>query len=203
MFISDRSVGVTCDHVRYILPFTVPTHVNSREQQQVLATFWLFPRDSRWHAPGVQVCAVESEFVGVLQNDQCRMAAVMSATARQDHPLSTFMWGNKQSLWTEPLEQGIAIRERILQHWKSFYSASCMNLVVMGGESLDLLEQYVREEFGAVCISLCTHVAFALSFGIAPCLMSRLCEWVPAPDPPTFSSTCSGSQGVWKWSVVL
>jgi secreted Zn-dependent insulinase-like peptidase len=97
------------------------------------------------------VCAVESEFVGVSQDDDCRMGAVLSATARAQHPLSTFMWGNKKSLWTEPLEQGLPIRERILQHWKSFYSASCMNLVVMGGESLDDLQGYITEEFGAVC----------------------------------------------------
>lgn len=93
---------------------------------------------------------MESEFVGVSQNDDCRMSAVLSATALEQHPLSTFMWGNKRSLWSEPLERGTAIRERILQHWKSFYSASCMNLVVMGGESLDVLEEYVTEDFGPV-----------------------------------------------------
>jgi hypothetical protein len=72
------------------------------------------------------------------------------------------MWGNKKSLWTEPLEQGVAIRDRIMQHWESFYSASCMNLVVLGGESLDELEQFVTEDFGPVCIFMTFYLAFML-----------------------------------------
>jgi nardilysin len=97
-----------------------------------------------------QVCAVESEFVGVRQNDDCRMAAIMSATAQQGHPLRTFMWGNKESLWARPLHAGTHIRDRIVAHWRNFYSASCMKLVVLGGESLDVLQQWITEDFEAV-----------------------------------------------------
>lgn len=131
---------------------------------------------------------MESEFVGVSQNDDCRMAAVLSATALEHHPLSTFMWGNKKSLWTEPLEKGIPIRERIMQHWTSFYSASCMNLVVMGGESLDVLEEYVTEDFGSV--------RNKLTASSCVCLGPHHLGWHTSAVPSTWhvsGTTCSAS----------
>lgn len=98
----------------------------------------------------MQVCAVDSEFVGVNQNDSCRLSAVAAATAQAGHPLATFMWGNKRSLYTVPLQQGIAIRDRIMQHYRRHYSASCMCLTVLGGHTLAELQAWVEELFGPV-----------------------------------------------------
>lgn len=108
-----------------------------------------------------QVCAVDSEFVGVSQNDSCRLSAVLTATAAAGHPLATFMWGNKLSLYTRPLQAGIAIRERLMQHYRSYYSASCMCLAVLGGQSLEELQACVEDVFGPVrCCALCAvHAA--------------------------------------------
>lgn len=98
----------------------------------------------------MQVCAVDSEFVGVSQNDSCRLSAVQTATARRGHPLATFMWGNKKSLYTVPLQQGIPIRDRLMQHYRQHYSASCMCLAVLGGESVAELQACVEDVFGTV-----------------------------------------------------
>lgn len=93
---------------------------------------------------------MDSEFVGVSQNDSCRLSAVQTATAQSGHPVATFMWGNKKSLYTVPLQQGIAIRDRLMQHYRQYYSASCMCLAVLGGESLGELQACVEEIFGPV-----------------------------------------------------
>ena len=100
----------------------------------------------------VQVNAVDSEFTGVQQDDQCRLIAAMSSMAKAGHPLRTFMWGNKRSLWTEPKEKGIAVRERIVEHYKRHYSASRMRLVLISGQPLDLLQEWTEELFAPVRI---------------------------------------------------
>eukprot|EP00892_Ulva_mutabilis_P011819 jgi/Ulvmu1/9009/UM005_0100.1 len=97
-----------------------------------------------------EVCAVDSEFVGVSQNDSCRLSAVTTAAARPGHPLGTFMWGNKRSLYTQPLEQGIPIRDRIMAHYREHYSASRMCLAVLGGHTLDELQAWVQELFAPI-----------------------------------------------------
>jgi hypothetical protein len=99
----------------------------------------------------MQVCAVECEFGGLYQDDECRMAAALAATAQPEHPLNTFSWGASRGVWKAPQEQSIAVRDIVLRHLE-LYSASLMNLVVLGGESLDVLEEYVTEYFGPVCI---------------------------------------------------
>jgi secreted Zn-dependent insulinase-like peptidase len=102
------------------------------------------------HISGVQVNAVDSEFTGVQQDDQCRMIAAMADMVKPQHPLRTFMWGNKESLWKQPLMQNINIRERIVQHYNEQYSASRMRLVLLSGHKLDVLQQWVEQLFDEV-----------------------------------------------------
>jgi secreted Zn-dependent insulinase-like peptidase len=102
----------------------------------------------------LQVNAVDSEFTGVQQDDQCRLMAAMSQMARAGHPLRTFMWGNKRSLWDEPLTAGVAIRERIMAHHAGQYSASRMRLVVISGQALDTLQAWAEELFAPVRTSV-------------------------------------------------
>jgi secreted Zn-dependent insulinase-like peptidase len=98
----------------------------------------------------LQVNAVDSEFTGVQQDDQCRLLGAMSEMVKHDHPLRTFMWGNKRSLWEEPLKAGINVRDRIVEHYKQQYSASRMRLVILSGQSLDILQHWTEELFGEV-----------------------------------------------------
>jgi hypothetical protein len=91
------------------------------------------------------------------------MSAALAATAQPEHPLSTFSWGASRGVWKAPLEQSISARDTILQHLE-LYSASLTNLVVLGGESLDVLEQYVTEYFGMVCIFTAFVASTLLNF---------------------------------------
>lgn len=96
-----------------------------------------------------EVQAVDSEFNQVLQNDACRLQQLQCHTSALNHPLNKFFWGNKKSL-VDAMEKGIDLREQILKLYKDYYHGGLMKLVVIGGESLDVLESWVVELFGAV-----------------------------------------------------
>ncbi|CAI8597020.1 unnamed protein product [Vicia faba] len=96
-----------------------------------------------------EVQAVDSEFNQVLQSDACRLQQLQCHTSTPKHPLNKFFWGNKKSL-VDAMEKGIDLRDQILKLYKNFYHGGLMKLVVIGGESLDVLESWAVELFGAV-----------------------------------------------------
>ncbi|XP_062015167.1 nardilysin-like [Rosa rugosa] len=96
-----------------------------------------------------EVQAVDSEFNQVLQNDACRLEQLQCHTASPGHPFNRFAWGNKKSL-SNAMEKGINLREQILKLYRDYYHGGLMKLVVIGGESLDVLENWVLELFGNV-----------------------------------------------------
>jgi nardilysin len=63
---------------------------------------------------------------------------------------SKFSWGNKRSLWDQPAAAGIDVPARLQQYYKQQYSAERMALVVLGGQPLEELEEWVGELFGGV-----------------------------------------------------
>ncbi|XP_050368323.1 nardilysin-like [Argentina anserina] len=96
-----------------------------------------------------EVQAVDSEFNQALQNDACRLEQLLCHTASPGHPFNRFAWGNKKSL-SDAMEKGINLREQILKLYRDYYHGGLMKLVVIGGESLDVLENWVLELFGNV-----------------------------------------------------
>ncbi|XP_028768838.1 LOW QUALITY PROTEIN: nardilysin-like [Neltuma alba] len=96
-----------------------------------------------------EVLAVDSEFNQVLQSDACRLQQVQCHTSAPDHAFNRFFWGNKKSL-VDAMENGINLRDQILKLYMNYYHGGLMKLAVIGGESLDVLESWVVELFGAV-----------------------------------------------------
>ncbi|CAA6669259.1 unnamed protein product [Spirodela intermedia] len=96
-----------------------------------------------------EVLAVDSEFNQVLQSDSCRLQQLQCHTAAPDHPFNRFFWGNKKSL-IDAMENGVNLREEILHLYKENYHGGVMKLVVIGGETLDILEDWVIELFGSI-----------------------------------------------------
>ncbi|XP_054818519.1 nardilysin-like isoform X3 [Prosopis cineraria] len=96
-----------------------------------------------------EVLAVDSEFNQVLQSDACRLQQVQCYTSAPDHTFNRFFWGNKKSL-VDAMENGINLQEQILKLYMDYYHGGLMKLAVIGGESLDVLERWVVELFGAV-----------------------------------------------------
>ncbi|KAF8397117.1 hypothetical protein HHK36_016024 [Tetracentron sinense] len=96
-----------------------------------------------------EVLAVDSEFNQVLQNDACRLQQLQCHTAAPGHLFNRFFWGNKKSL-ADAMEKGINLQEQILKLYRENYHGGLMKLVVIGGESLDVLEDWVTELFSNV-----------------------------------------------------
>ncbi|GFR39667.1 hypothetical protein Agub_g138, partial [Astrephomene gubernaculifera] len=94
-----------------------------------------------------EVLAVDSEFAQVRQDDHCRLSQVMCHTARPGHIYRKFSWGNKASLWEQPRQAGIDVRQRLLEYYKQHYGADRSCLVVLGGEPLEQLAQLVARCF--------------------------------------------------------
>ncbi|WOL14776.1 nardilysin-like [Canna indica] len=96
-----------------------------------------------------EVMAVDSEFNQVLQSDSCRLLQLHCHTSSPGHPFNGFFWGNKKSL-VDAIENGVNLREEILKMYKENYHGGIMKLVVIGGEPLDVLEEWVLELFSNV-----------------------------------------------------
>nr|XP_004296020.2 PREDICTED: insulin-degrading enzyme-like [Fragaria vesca subsp. vesca] len=96
-----------------------------------------------------EIQAIDSEFNRVLQNDFCRLRQLQCYTSSPGHPFNRFSQGNKKSL-DDAMKKGINLQEQILKLYRNYYHGGLMKLVVIGGESLDLLEKWILELFGDV-----------------------------------------------------
>ena len=67
-----------------------------------------------------------------------------------DHPYSKFCWGNLRSLKDQPEAKGIDVRQQLVEFHARHYRAPAMQLVVLGGQSLDELQEMVVESFSGV-----------------------------------------------------
>ncbi|KAG7155866.1 Insulin-degrading enzyme-like [Homarus americanus] len=97
-----------------------------------------------------EVNAVNSEHEKNIQNDYWRLAQLEKSTADPEHDFSKFGTGNKETLDTIPKEDGVNVRDALLQFHAKWYSSNIMALAVLGKESLDELEAMVLELFTGV-----------------------------------------------------
>uniref|UniRef100_A0A665VF30 Nardilysin-like n=1 Tax=Echeneis naucrates TaxID=173247 RepID=A0A665VF30_ECHNA len=94
-----------------------------------------------------EVEAVDSEYQLARPSDSHRKEMLFGSLAKAGHPMSKFCWGNAQTLKHEPGEKQINTYQRLRDFWRRYYSAHYMTLAVQSKETLDTLEQWVREIF--------------------------------------------------------
>ncbi|GLJ05210.1 hypothetical protein SUGI_0013800 [Cryptomeria japonica] len=94
-----------------------------------------------------EIEALDSEFAQALKCDNDRLVQVQCHTAAAGHPLNRFIWGNKETLMAKGVDN---IRRELLDFFNEYYVAGHMKLAVIGGESLDMLEEWVMQLFGNV-----------------------------------------------------
>ncbi|CAM9115596.1 unnamed protein product [Discosporangium mesarthrocarpum] len=100
--------------------------------------------------------SIESEFRLNLNNDACRMEALWCHTSKPGHPFSKFSWGNMASLKDEPEAKGVNVRAALAGFHRLHYTAKAMQLVVLGTDPLDKLQEMVARSFtGVVAGSIC------------------------------------------------
>ncbi|KAG5930400.1 hypothetical protein E4U42_001646 [Claviceps africana] len=94
--------------------------------------------------------AVDSENKKNLQNDRWRLLQLEKSLSNPKHPYCHFSTGNLEVLKTIPESQGINVRQKFIEFHDKHYSANRMKLVVLGRESLDVLQKWVVELFSAI-----------------------------------------------------
>jgi insulysin len=94
--------------------------------------------------------AVHSENKKNLQADGWRFQQLIRSSANPQHPFHQFSTGNLDTLDVKPKAQGINTRDELLRFHAKYYSANLMRVTVLGKESLDTLEEWVRECFEPV-----------------------------------------------------
>eukprot|EP00210_Caulerpa_lentillifera_P000591 g572.t1 len=97
-----------------------------------------------------EVMAVDSEFSISRQNDGWRYFRILQQTAKPGNVYKRFTMGNRKSLKEDPEKDGLNIRKKLLEFYKSHYSAERMCLAVLGGETLPELESWIHELFSSI-----------------------------------------------------
>jgi insulysin len=88
--------------------------------------------------------AVDSEYTNSLTSEPWRFGAVQKQCVKNDHPWGHFNCGNVETLKVPN------IRNIVNDFYNSYYSSHLMKLVVVGSESLDILEENVQKMFSHV-----------------------------------------------------
>ena len=94
--------------------------------------------------------AVDSENKKNLQSDQWRLDQLDRSLSNPRHPYHKFSTGNYDLLKTQPEAKGINVREKFIEFYETHYSANLMKLVVLGRESLDVIQDWVTEFFSSI-----------------------------------------------------
>ena len=86
--------------------------------------------------------AVDSEHKKNLQNDSRRIYQLEKDTCHPSHPYKKFGTGNLKTLKLEPEKMGWNVRDILLDFHHTYYSSNIMNLVILGKESIETLEEW-------------------------------------------------------------
>ncbi|KAL0732416.1 hypothetical protein Bca4012_008625 [Brassica carinata] len=93
---------------------------------------------------------IKREFLqGALKRFSQFFVAPLMKTEAMEREVLAVDSGNKKSL-SGAMENGVDLRECIMKLYKEYYHGGLMKLVVIGGESLDMLESWVVELIGNV-----------------------------------------------------
>ena len=95
-----------------------------------------------------EIKAIESEFCLAKVSDDARLEQLMCNSAKSDHVLRKFAWGNMNSLSAVPTANNVDVHSILKQFYKKHYIPTNMKLVVLAPTSLDELENEVRSSFG-------------------------------------------------------
>ena len=90
---------------------------------------------------------VHSEYQARLKDEGRRIWETQKEILNPGHPGSRFSVGSADTLQDR---DGVSVRERLIQFYEQWYSADIMGLAVVGRESLDTLEGWVREKFAEI-----------------------------------------------------
>ncbi|KAJ2883540.1 metalloprotease [Coemansia aciculifera] len=97
-----------------------------------------------------ELCAVDSEFKGLLNNDGWRLHQIERKLSDPYHPNSKFMIGSIDSLKQGAKDHGIDLHEELLKFYNKYYSSDIMRLAIYGNHSLDRLVELAASKFSDI-----------------------------------------------------
>ncbi|KAJ2458867.1 metalloprotease [Coemansia sp. RSA 2424] len=97
-----------------------------------------------------ELCAVDSEFKGLLNKDFWRSSQLAHKLSNPEHPFSKFLVGNIESLKQSAKDHGLDLHEELLKFYNKYYSSDIMKLVVCGNHSLDRLVEWAASKFSDI-----------------------------------------------------
>ncbi|KAJ2485117.1 metalloprotease [Coemansia sp. RSA 2050] len=97
-----------------------------------------------------ELCAVDTEFKGLLNSDTWRLQHLESKLSEQSHPRSKFTPGNMDTLQQSAKDHGLDLQEELIKFYNKYYSPDIMKLVVCGNHALDQLVEWSVSKFSAI-----------------------------------------------------
>uniref|UniRef100_A0A182J3K6 Insulin-degrading enzyme n=1 Tax=Anopheles atroparvus TaxID=41427 RepID=A0A182J3K6_ANOAO len=97
-----------------------------------------------------EINAVNSEHEKNLSQDMWRVKQVNKSLCKAHHAYNKFGSGNKQTLYENPRQNNINLRNELMKFHDTWYSPNIMSLAVFGKESLDDLERMVIKMFSQI-----------------------------------------------------
>jgi insulysin len=97
-----------------------------------------------------ELLAVDSEHKKNIQSDPWRFYQVIKDLCDPEHPFSGFGTGNLKTLKQVPEQLGLNIRDVLVDFHSKYYSSNVMKLVIVGKESLEVLQGYATEMFSGI-----------------------------------------------------
>jgi len=126
---------------------------------------------------------VHSEYQARLKDEGRRIWAAQKKILNPGHPASRFSVGSTETLQDR---EGISVRDKLIEFYDRWYSADIMALSVVGRESLDQLEAWVRERFSEIPARDIEPPLYIQSY-LNRDLKSALLKVVPAKEINTVS----------------
>ncbi|KAJ2896359.1 metalloprotease, partial [Coemansia aciculifera] len=99
---------------------------------------------------GRELCAVDSEFKGFLNDDSWRSNEISRKLSNPNHPASKFFIGNTETLKQSAKDHGLDLHEELLKFYNKYYSSDIMKVVVCGNHSLDQLVEWAASKFSGI-----------------------------------------------------
>ncbi|KAJ2493046.1 metalloprotease [Coemansia sp. RSA 2050] len=97
-----------------------------------------------------ELCAVDSEYKGLLTSDFWRSHQIECGLCSSNHPYSKFMPGNIDSLQKGAKDHGLDLYEELIKFYNKYYSSDIMKLVVCGNHALDQLVEWTVSKFSGI-----------------------------------------------------
>ncbi|EED11687.1 N-arginine dibasic convertase, putative [Talaromyces stipitatus ATCC 10500] len=96
------------------------------------------------------VKAIDLQYKTNFREDAHRRLQLQKSLSNPDHPYCRFSLGNLETLRDNPQACSIDVQGKVMEFYKSHYSANRMKLVVLGPNSLNQLEEWVIDLFSRI-----------------------------------------------------